>query len=288
MARLHRPLLALLMLSISAFYMFRACKGGAAQNLGKTSEYYDLLTDAFLAGRTSLLLEPAPELLALPNPFDPDANRPYRLHDASLYHGKYYLYYGPTPALVLFLPFKLLTGFHLPNRVAVALFCMAGFLCSCALFFRLADRQQWICPFWLATAAVISLGASSYVFPLVTRPNYYEVAIGAGYFFFMAGLWLLAGLLDRAQPPWWRILLAGLCFGLLLGCRPHFALVAMCAAVLLACVTGAYPLRLLVFAFPIALCGAAIAAYNYARFHNPFDFGISYMLTAKSIDYATL
>ena len=66
--------------------------------------YYNLLADAFRAGQTSLLVTPSPELLALPNPYDPAQNAALRLHDATLYRGRYYLYFGPTPALVLFLP----------------------------------------------------------------------------------------------------------------------------------------------------------------------------------------
>jgi hypothetical protein len=51
---------------------------------------------------------PAPEISALPDPYDSVANGPYRLHDASFYKGRYYLYFGPVPAVVLFLPFSLL------------------------------------------------------------------------------------------------------------------------------------------------------------------------------------
>src|ERR1035438_1482214 len=113
--------------AVALFYTAVAWVGGAARTRHvQTSEYYALLTDAFLAGQTSLLVQPAAELLALPDPYDSSANGRFRLHDASLYHGKYYLYFGPTPALVLFLPYKVLTGSHLPARVAVASFCAGG------------------------------------------------------------------------------------------------------------------------------------------------------------------
>ena len=154
-------MLALLFLGISAFHFASAYGIGPASKLtwgGRTAEHYALLTDAFLAGRTSLLVRPDPELLALSNPYDPVANVNYRLHDASLYGGKYYLYFGPAPAIVLFVPYKVLTGSHLPARAAVALFCIGGFACSCALFFLLVKREKWVCPFWLAATAVLSIG----------------------------------------------------------------------------------------------------------------------------------
>src|ERR1700722_18001157 len=64
------------------------------------TNYYAQLTDSFLHGQLSLRTLPPPKLLALPDPYDPVANGPYRLHDAILFDGKYYLYWGPAPALI--------------------------------------------------------------------------------------------------------------------------------------------------------------------------------------------
>src|SRR3954469_23004379 len=64
----------------------------------------DSLADAFRHRRMSLLTEPPPELVALPNPYDAKANRTFReqgAHDLALYRGPYYLYWGPLPALLL-------------------------------------------------------------------------------------------------------------------------------------------------------------------------------------------
>src|SRR5688572_9015456 len=56
--------------------------------------YYGQLTDALLRGQLHLIEAPDPRLLALPDPYDPVANKPFRYHDAALYDGKYYLYWG--------------------------------------------------------------------------------------------------------------------------------------------------------------------------------------------------
>jgi hypothetical protein len=69
--------------------------------------HYEYLAEGFLRGHTYLPVEPDPRLLQLSDPYDPVANRPYRLWDASLYHGRYYLYYGPAPAITLMLPWRL-------------------------------------------------------------------------------------------------------------------------------------------------------------------------------------
>ena len=269
----------LLFVAIASIYFATAWVGGPARNWhGQTSEYYGLLTDAFLAGQTNLLVRPSAELLALPDPYDPAANARLRLHDASLFRGKYYLYFGPTPAVVLFLPYKVLTGSQIPSRIAVALFCTCGFACSCALFFLLAKREKWDCPQWFASAAVLSLGAVPPVAVLLTRPSFYEVAIGAGYCFVMAGFVLTALSLGRDLPRSAPLAGAGLCFGLAAGCRPNLALLAILMAALVAWRIRSHKTRALAFVGPVVLCGLLLAGYNYARFQNPFEFGIRYTL----------
>ena len=276
---------ALAFVAVAWFHGVIAWVGGPARNWhGQTSEYYALLTDAFLAGQTSLLVQPSAGLLALPDPYDSTVNGRFRLHDASLYHGKYYLYFGPTPALVLFLPYRVLTGSHLPSRLAVALFCAGGFACSCALFFLLTKREKWDCPRWFASAAVLSLGTVPGVAFLVTRPSFYEVAISAGYCLVMAGFLLTALSLGVDSPRPASLIGAGLCFGLAAGCRPDFALLAILMLVLVVWRTRSHKTRALAFAGPVVLCGFLLAAYNYARFQNPFNFGIQYTLLDNRSD----
>src|SRR5271170_7732742 len=76
---------------------------------GEAWHHYEYLVDGFLHGHASLSVQPAPQLLALADPYDPAQNGPWRLWDASLYHGKFYLYFGPTPVLLMF-PWRVLTG----------------------------------------------------------------------------------------------------------------------------------------------------------------------------------
>jgi hypothetical protein len=282
----QRALMIVLFVGISVLHFLTAYVPGPASNwAGKTSEYYPLLTDAFLAGKTSLLVEPDPRLLALRDPYDPNLNGLYRLHDASLYKGKYFLYFGPTPVLTLFLPFKVLTGFHLPTRAAVALFCIGGYACACALFFLLAYREKWLCPTWLGATAVLSLGTSSFVFFLLIRPSFYEVAISAGYCFVTGGFLLLAHSVGPAIPWTPGLFLAGLGFGLAAGCRPNFSLVAVIVAILLSFRIYRHWRGILLFVFPIAVCGLLLAWYNYQRFQSPFEFGMRYVLLGSATDY---
>src|ERR1041385_1227713 len=69
--------------------------------------YYNLLVRGFRAGQLSLQEEVPPGLAQLADPYDPTANAvywafPHRMLDLSYYKGRLYLYFGITPALVLF------------------------------------------------------------------------------------------------------------------------------------------------------------------------------------------
>src|SRR5438552_18956852 len=85
---------------------------------------YNLLVQGFRAGQLSLKKEVPPGFANLANPFDPAANlpyrgQPYRLNDLSYYKGRLYLYFGVTPALILFWPYLVVTGHYLFHRQAV-------------------------------------------------------------------------------------------------------------------------------------------------------------------------
>jgi hypothetical protein len=247
---------------------------------GTGAEYYSLLADAFLAGRTSLPIKPDPRLLALADPYDHNANFNYRLHDASLYNGNYYLYYGPAPAVILFLPYTALTRSHLPNRIAIPLFCTAVFLLAWALFQLLCRSAGWVVPLWLELMIAITLGSSTYVYILFKRPAFYETAVAAGAACLMAGFLALGSAVTGGRHELAKLFASGLFFGLAAGCRPHFAMVAilMIAAVLWR-ERRNFP-KVLVFTLPVAACGFALAAYNFVRFGSPFDFGVRYQLSS--------
>lgn len=239
---------------------------------------YPALATQFLRGRLSLPLEPDSRLLMLPDPYDTDANLPYRVLDASLYHGKFYLYFGAVPALVLFAPYRFATGHDLPEVLAIPLFCMAGYLSSCAAFFLLARQNRWALPFWMQCSIVSLLGSASMVYQLFWTARVYQVAVAAGYCFVMSGFLALTAACRR--EPFGRsfLVLAGLSFGLAVGCRPHLVIVGFV-------VLGAYVvtarrsvLSILALAAPMVVCGIGLALYNYARFENPFEFGLKYQL----------
>jgi hypothetical protein len=270
------------------------------QTPGGPGDAYNALATALLAGKTSLLIKPRPELLALDDPYDPvqshqcDANGPYCLHDISLYKGKYYLYFGVTPVVTLFAPFLLATGQYLATDVAAMLFGLAGVVFTALLLNLLADRFFPALGAGARSLLVLAVGCCNCVPFLLRSPFIYEVAILAAYCFLMGGLYFLArgSLGDRLQHG--SAAVGSLLLGLAIGCRPHMALVAL---VVFAVAAVWFVLRLrrreltlgdlcrgaAVFAGPWLLCAGLLAAYNYHRFHSFSEFGARYALVGGTV-----
>jgi len=280
-----RPLLAAIALpaAVVAFYVWTVdSAGGPFQWAGIKSDYYNLLTDGFLARHLYLKLAPVPELVALADPFDPVANARYRVHDMSLYRGKYYMYFGPVPVLTLFLPWRVVTRMPLPEDLAALIYVTAGYSFSLFLLSLLLRANGIRRGGLLGGAAAAALGLGQYGVVLLRDPKVYGVAVAAGYCFFAAGTYCFARLILAGCPNRRLAMTAGLFIGLAPGCRPHYALAALVLCVVyIWYLRGAWRQAVWLGA-PIAICGFLLFWYNFARFGNPLEFGTGYQLTASA------
>jgi hypothetical protein len=188
-----RPLAAVCALVIGV-YAFMA-QSGLLELLSPSAAdtYYNLLVRGFRAGQLSLQKEAPPGLAELANPYDPSANAPYRLmpyrlHDLSYYKGRLYLYFGVTPALILFWPFAAATGQYLFHRQAVAIFCAVGFLASVGLLHALWRRYFAEVSVGVLAACALALGLVTGVPVLLSQADVYQVPIACGYMVDHAGL----------------------------------------------------------------------------------------------------
>jgi tetratricopeptide (TPR) repeat protein len=269
------------------------------------TSHYNLLVEGFQHGHLSLNKSPPPELGQLADPYDPVANsryrlpfgQPYGLHDMSYYKGKLYLYFGVTPALLLFWPWAALTGHYLLQRYAVAIFCAVAFLAGAAMVRALWRRYFPEVGRGVVTASVLALGLASGVPIMQQRAEFYEVAVSCGYALIMLALgavWL--ALHDSLRRGWW-LAAASLVLGLAVGARPFLLLGA---AIMLVPLASAWrqpppagprqpPWNLLLAALlPLVLCGLGLMLYNCLRFDNPFEFGQRYQLAAQRQDTGRL
>jgi hypothetical protein len=248
--------------------------------------YYNLLARGFVSGHLYLPIQPAPELLALSNPWDPSVDRTLKLHDAVLYNGHYYLYFGATPAVLLFTPWRLLSGHDLPERFAIFLLAFGGFLFSCGALLRLFDLAKLTPGPLLLAILAIGLGVCQSVPYLLNRVAIYEIAIAGGYFCVSAAVFCLTRGLDvRGRPDW--LTAAGLMYGCAVGCRPHLVfagVIALAGLIWFLAKSRGLTAAILsrecrAFAAAFLLVGLAIAVYNYERFGNPLEFGLRYQLS---------
>src|SRR5687767_5011969 len=93
-----------------------------------STNYYDLQATAFSHGQLALEVQPDAALLALENPYEPGEREGIPvLWDATLYDGKYYLYWGPAPALLLAV-LKIFYSREIGDNILTFLFLCGAFL----------------------------------------------------------------------------------------------------------------------------------------------------------------
>ena len=249
--------------------------------------YYNLLVRGFRAGQLDLKTEVPAGFAQLADPYDPIANINYReadghpLWDLSYYHGRLYLYFGVTPALVLFWPYAALTGHYLGHKDAVVVFCATGFLASVG----------WLCLVWrryfpevglvVVAAGTLALGLAGFTPIILPRANVHEVAISCGYALTMLALLALWGAGHRPHQRGRWLAAASLAYGLAVGARPNLLFGAV---ILLVPVAQAWRegrriwSPFLAATAPITCIGLGLMLYNTLRFDNPLEFGVRYQL----------
>jgi hypothetical protein len=247
-------------------------------------DYYNLQADAFLHGHLWVDVPIAPEIQAMDDPYKLDESSPVLpLVDASLYKGHYFLPWGPAPAVTTFVPARLL-GVQLRENLAVTLYLFFGVLLAVATLARLVRRLVPGTPRYVTWAGGATLALATAIPWILRRPTVYEVAIGAGFLFAMAGLLVVVReALAPGRMRTSRLVLAGVLFGLTLLSRAN--LVAVLPGVLLLVAVlrgdGHLPRRLTpsrgralacLVGIPIA-AGVIFMLYNAARFSGPLDFG---------------
>ncbi|HEU4745605.1 MAG TPA: hypothetical protein VFS61_10230 [Anaerolineales bacterium] len=244
---------------------------------------YVALGESFLQGQLSLLAKPDPEFMALQDPYDPAKRVGTFLWDASYYEGKYYLYWGPVPALA-FAAIEGVTKIRPPGALLVVLCYMGLPIILTILLYQLRKSFFPHAPgFFIGLCTLMGFINLPFLF-LLARPAVYETSIIAGQFFLLLGLLGWVMYLTRTDAAGWLIM-AGLSWGLAMGSRHNLVIsigVYLAFALIQIVRDGneremQRPMLLLLA--PLALCMIGLAVYNFARFGNPFEIGVNYQLS---------
>jgi hypothetical protein len=255
--------------------LFARCEGGMA--------YYNLLVKGFQSGHLNLAVEVPPGVLALKNPYDPQQNAPFGMHDASYYRGKFYLYFGVGPAVALYWPFAALTGRFIEDRQAVFVFVSVGFLAGALLLTAIRRRHFPDLGIACEAGGILAIGLATMVPVLIRRQEIYEVAVASAHAFFMVSLlFLFVSTSGRRRLVW--LSMASLSFGFAVASRPTYlfgvsVLLAPLASLPSRAAAAGGQRRILVSPqiwtalIPFGVVVLGLLVYNEQRFNNPLEFG---------------
>lgn len=251
----------------------------------KIGNLYVNQANAFLKGHLSLLESPSPQILALSDPYTFEARKGLTyLWDASLYHGKYYLYWGPVPALIL-AAVKALTGGPIPDPFLAAASAIGILAILWTLLWQVRKRFFSQSPaISISLFLLVAILNLPFLF-LLGRGRVYETAIITGQFFLLVGLTAFFMATQSRKSGW--LLLAGLSWGFAIACRYNLAIsVAVFTGFALWIIYRsmgehrAVGTRMVCLVGPLVVCLLGLGAYNALRFGNPFETGLNYQLTA--------
>ncbi|PTY08549.1 hypothetical protein DB347_02925 [Opitutaceae bacterium EW11] len=283
--------------AVAALYLGFVFLGNLRLVHSQPGGYYESLTEGFLSGQTYFKVAPDPRLAELANPWAGAQGIP-RIHDATYFNGRYYLYFGAAPAVCLMVPWHLLTGTYLSEAAAVWLFCAGGFAAGMLIWDRIRARCLPGLGVGSTVIAGVGLGLASYLPFLLDGPIFYHVASAAGCFWALtAQLFAVGAVLSRSlRLRAWGLFGSSTAWGLAVGSRPN-CLFGLAALGLIALVLiwrerraghgGTW--RLLTAAVAPAACiGAGLAAYNWVRFGDPAEFGIHYQFAGGDMRHVRL
>jgi hypothetical protein len=290
-------ILTALVIAIEGTYAF-IISAGTFTDWPTWNSNYDLQAEGFRAGHLYLPVEPSPELLAKKNPLDP-ANESLWFWDATLHEGRYYIYWGPLPALAL-AAYKAV--FHVTKPIGdqyllfvfYSLYLVAGTL----LINRMARRLFERIPLGLVSLAVLVFAFGNPTPFMIATPGIYEAAIGGGQAFLVLGtLFACDAVFRRDARPYSRRrqILAGIAFALGMATRvsigPPVALIVLWTALALRHGKDGVSWRgalaaLIRMATPVALVTAGLLAYNKARFGEWLEFGTSNQMSTMRLRVA--
>jgi len=260
-----------------------------------STNYYDQLASAFEQKSISLETKPSRALLALPDPYDPSARAGINYpKDFSLYNGKYYLYFGPVPALIM----AIIKGLGLKNlgdQDPVFVFVSGIFIFQSLLIFKIWKRFFQNVPIWILLMCILFSGLISPFTWILAQARIYEAAASAGQFFFLAGFYFIIAALEQKSDAGKNLffLIGGISWALAIGSRLTQILPISFEIIMIAFLTirmfrqnkelSRAILAIELVGSPLVLSFAVLGRYNWARFHSVFETGLSYQLAGSDL-----
>lgn len=269
----------------------------SVDNLEILDNYCIDFVDALSAGQVHLLEKPSEKLMDLENPYD-DGERVTSgllrnqdfLWDVAYYNGKYYMYFGILPA-ILMLPYHLITGKYIFSAEMVCFFSILSAISLKALIKNVFNRFFKEVPFKFMVFSFIMLLFGSQILWLNGIPRFYELSIISALFFAVTGInFMFYSTEEDGKHKYWYMFIACLMLSLSVACRPTQLLSSIIVAPILLKIfiqnvkeKKDIVKNILAVAVPYLTVGIALMYYNYIRFGSVFEFGASYQLTINDM-----
>jgi hypothetical protein len=277
-----------ILLLVVLIYIWFISSGTWLNWVSPTHLYADLAR-GFLRGKLYLPIKVSSNLLASPDPYNSSIGLGLQGPlDVSYFAGKYYLYWGPVPALILVL-FHPLISWRLGDLQLLFGFLIGVYIMQCLLAVVIWDRFFSDLPKYILWLSILLIGLASpatFMLDSSRGARIYEAAITGGQFFLISGF--IAAITALGPPiSRWRLAGAGILWALAIGSRLTLALPV---GFMVLMVTGwivwlnHWSLRkgieLLPLSVPLALGFAGLGWYNWARFGSVLESGYFYQMTA--------
>lgn len=269
---------------------------------------YQMLADAILHGRTWLDYPVNDALAGMSNPYDTKARIATALahpdvpifFDVAFHDGRYYSYFGVLPALLLFAPFKAITGMDMATNTALiitATLASAAVTLLAIQLVRLIGRRRAVSLGTTLFGIVAFMFGDGIAF-VIQLGLFYQIPQEMAVLFAALGLslWIEAKLRGLNLP----LLASGsLCMALTIACRPQVILATLIAIPLFGDeiielwrqgMRGGSALVRELKTWSCAIAPYLLVflpqfAYNQARFGKFTDFGATYNLTGYDMTH---
>lgn len=245
-------------------------------------------TDALINRQINLDIEVSDTLKELENPYDTSVRQTQGVDyswDTAYYNGKYYCYFGIVPALLFFVPYRLVTGAYLQCNIVVMLAYAVYMLFLDVVLIRIMRYTVPDVQFGVEVTGLAILNATVNIFHFAAEPSFYMVLYAVGLMFVAIGFCCFVFWYTGKRTNKLLLFLGAVSLALAVGCRPPLLLYT-----LLIIPFGVKVIMekkresiadMIVLLIPYVAIGSALAAYNYVRFDSILEFGVKYQLTAQ-------
>lgn len=267
----------------------------------KPFDEYNILTDSLQQGKVIIKDKNNTEkiLAKMKNPYDTNKREKlfskldYRfLWDTAFYKGHYYVYFGVVPALLFYLPVKIIFNSYLSTSFLTLICTIVSTILITLLLYKIIKKEFSKCSIGVFILIDLLLVYCTGLEHLAKVPNLYTLPIASGLMFTFLGLNLFFSTLMSKKLIKTKFSLGALSLALVAGCRPQLLLGSFLIIPILISfyknnkndlAKKDYLKYILCITIPYLIVAILLMYYNYIRFDSPFDFGASYNLTTNDM-----